>query len=316
MSSIKNKVLYVGSRGSQLALWQAKSVMAELKNTHPQLSFDLKIFSSLGDIDQEKPLPAIGGKGLFTKTLDDALLGGQIHLAVHSHKDLPIAAQSPIVTAAVLKRELANDIVVTKNGCALSRLPNNAIIGTSSTRRSAQLLAMKKNYRIKNIRGNVETRIEKVLDQHGDFDATLLAYAGVKRLNLLERCAQILDFDQMLPAPAQGSIAVQCIKHSESLSLCQALDHTHSRFCTEAERGFLFGLGGGCSMPIAAYAFIDNDVLLLKGKVLSPMGEHEIYLKDTQIIANHFTIENAFDFGIKLAETAIKRGAKELLFKS
>lgn len=310
---LQEGVITVGTRGSQLALWQAQNVMDNLTECYPEQRFAIKVITSKGDIEQEKPLPAIGGKGLFTEALDDALLNQEIHLAVHSHKDLPITSTGPITTAAVLEREKANDVVVSNTKQRLIDMPAGSIIGTSSTRRSAQLLALRRDFVIKNIRGNVDTRIKKVLDDTSEFHATLLAYAGVHRLNMLGSCSEILDIDQMLPAPAQGSIAIQCLKDSAIYSLCRAIDDKNSHLCTQAERGFLWGLGGGCSMPIAAYAEIKGDEIFMRGKVLSIDGKDEISLSGTQSNASLLSNDDAFQFGASLAQQALTRGARGLL---
>lgn len=307
------KTFYVGTRGSQLALWQANAVVSLLKKAYPDVAWDIKIFSTTGDLETEKPLPAIAGFGVFTKALDEALLRQEIDLAVHSEKDLPIGVRGMITTAAVLKREKANDVVVSKGNLNLFDAPSGAIIGTSSTRRSSQLLAMKKGLVMANIRGNVETRIKKVLDETSVFQSTILAYAGVKRLKLLNYCAQILDFEQMLPAPAQGSIAIQCLIDSQAHFMCRAINHIETRLCTEAERGFLFGLGGGCSMPVAAYAQIEKGTMAMRGKVLSLDGTKVISLKEERPLFPTITFEHAFEFGVQMATRAVEQGAKELL---
>lgn len=307
------KKFYLGTRGSKLALWQANAAVSALKMAFPDTSFELRIYTSVGDLDQEKPLPKIGGKGVFTAALDDALLRQEIDLAVHSHKDLPIADSDPIVKACVLEREEAYDVVVAKGKACLADAPNGAVIGTSSTRRSSQLLAMGKSFALENIRGNVETRINKALDDNTNFFATVMAYAGLKRLNLLHYASEVLNFDQMLPAPAQGSIAIQCLKDSEIYAMCRSVDHFTTRLTTEAERGFLYGLGGGCSMPVAAYAVVLQGILSMQGKVLSIDGKNVIALKEKISVTSNFTYHHAFDFGISMANVALRQGAKNLL---
>lgn len=307
-----NKIL-VGTRGSMLACEQARLVIEILQKTYPNYFFEQKIYTSAGDIEQEKPLPLIGQRGLFTKALDQALLQNEIHISVHSHKDLPIDKEGPIVTAAVGRRENAQDVLITKRKLCLKDLPKKAVIGTSSTRRASQILAFNPSFILKDIRGNVDTRINKALDSDGIYDGIVLAYAGLSRLNLLKYCHEILSFDDMLPSPAQGSIAIQCLAGSKMEVLCQAIDHRESRLAVESERGFLFGLGGGCSIPVAAYAHLSDGNLNMRGKVISADGKQVVLVQRSIAINHNFTVDNAFSFGIEVAENAWLRGAKEIL---
>ncbi|MCB0111257.1 MAG: hydroxymethylbilane synthase, partial [Caldilineaceae bacterium] len=202
--------LVLGTRTSELALWQTNHIIAQLQQAWPQLHCEQVPFITKGDRTQSegKPLPAIGGKGLFTAELEASLHSGQIDLAVHSLKDLPVEESPGLTIGAITSRADVRDALVARNGWTLATLPNGAVVGTSSTRRAAQLLAHRPDLIVRSIRGNVPTRVRKVLD--GEYDATLLAVAGLERLGLMEHVTALLPLALMLPAPGQGALAVQC----------------------------------------------------------------------------------------------------------
>lgn len=259
LPALSSIVLTIGTRTSDLALWQTNYVMAQLEAAWPGLRCECVPYVTKGDKTQAqgKPLPAIGGKGLFTAELEESLRSGTIDLAVHSLKDLPVEDSPGLTLGAIANRADVRDALITRNGLMLETLPKGAIVGTSSTRRAAQLLAHRPDLTIRSIRGNVPTRIRKVIN--GDYDATLLALAGLERLGLTEEIAEVLPLEIMLPAPGQGALAIQCrVDDEQTLALLTVLDDASVRMAVTAERTFLHALGGGCSAPVATYATVDN----------------------------------------------------------
>lgn len=301
------KTLYLGARGSALSTWQAKWVAKKLQEVHPTIRIETRIIRTRGDRVTDVPLPQIGGKGLFTAEIESALLTGNIDIAVHSQKDLPVEEHPELITAAILEREDPRDALISRNHLTLKQLPQNTCIGTSSTRRGAQLLFLRPDLKLIDIRGNVDTRIEKARNPEGPYDAVVIAYAGLKRLGRHDEVSEVFDKDHMLPAPAQGSLAVQCRRDSSVLSLLSAIHHEDSAWATLAERAFLKGLGGGCSLPVAAHATIETNKLLLRGAVLSVCGTAKIELEHSG------ALQEAELIGKYLAERAKQRGADRLL---
>lgn len=263
--------LIVGTRASQLALWQTNHVIAALQEAWPDLTCAVRTFSTTGDQILDRPLPAIGGKGLFTEALENALRAGEIDIAVHSLKDLPVADPPGLTVGAVLSRADVRDILISRTGDTLETLPQGAVVGTSSLRRQAQLLAARPDLQVRSIRGNVETRIRKVLD--GEYDAAVLAAAGVTRLGLDQQGGELLPLGEMLPAPGQGALAVQCRAGDEAVfAALAAVNDESARAAVTAERSFLLALGGGCAVPVAAYARAENGGWRLDGLVADPAG--------------------------------------------
>ena len=245
--------LVAGTRTSKLALWQTHHVIDLLAAAWPGLNITIHDFTTEGDRVLDKPLAQIGGKGLFTQELEAALLAGRIDFAVHSLKDLPVEETPGLTLGAVACREEVRDALVARDGLMLASLPPGAIVGTSSLRRQAQLLALRPDLEVRSMRGNVDTRIRKVLEGH--YDAALLAGAGLARLGLGGYVTEWLDLEAMLPAPGQGALAVQCrAADADALTLLAALDDPGLRAAVGAERAFLHGLGAGCSAPVAAHA--------------------------------------------------------------
>jgi len=297
----------LGSRGSDLALWQTHHVRDLLLEAWPGLEVNVKTFSTKGDQILDRSLPELGGKGLFTAELETALRQNLIDAAVHSLKDLPVEPPAGLVVGAIPRRENPADVLISRLGYTLDTLPNGAIVGTSSRRRAAQLRHLRPNVQTADIRGNVPTRIRKALDQDGPYDAIILAYAGIKRLGRMDVVSQILPVDSFLPAPGQGALGIQCRGESASLSLLQPLNNTASQAAVEAERAFLSGLGGGCALPIAAHADIDDGQLTLKGRVSSPDGGQQVDL------ITQGKQDEARQLGADLAHEALELGAAELL---
>lgn len=243
--------IVLGTRASALARTQTDLVAAALAEAWPGLACEICVLDTAGDRTQAsgEPLPEIGGKGLFTEELEHALRDGEIDIAVHSLKDLPTEDAEGVVIGAVTAREDPRDCVV---GAALSELPSGAVVGTSSLRRAAQLLAFRRDLDVRSIRGNVDTRVRKV--REGEFDATVLAAAGIRRLGLEDEVTEWLSEDVMLPAPGQGALAIQCRADDSALDLVASLDDAATRAEVTAERAFLRALGAGCAAPVAALA--------------------------------------------------------------
>lgn len=304
--------LILGTRPSRLARRQTEEVAAALRAAWPGLHTEIKAYVTQGDRDLKRPLPEIGGKGLFTAEIEAALRGGEIDLAVHSLKDLPIAPSDGLLIGAVLRRADARDVLISRHGLPLEALPASARVGTSSLRRAAQLRALRPDVQVISLRGNVETRLRKA---HSDeYDAVVLAAAGLTRLSLTAPITQWLSFDLMLPAPAQGALAAQCrADDQELLVLLQRIHHLPTWAAVTAERAFLAGLGGGCSAPVAAYAEpsaaagCSDARLLMQGLVASLDGQHVVR------VAGEGPLEAAEHLGRQLALQALARGAADLL---
>lgn len=304
--------LIIGSRGSKLALWQTNWVKSQIEKFHPGLVVEIEIIKTTGDKLTEASLAQIGGKGVFTKEIEEALLDCRVDLAVHSLKDLPTEEPSGLCIAATPARGDARDALVTRTpGLNLRTLPAGAVVGTSSTRRSAQLRRLRPDIEIRDIRGNVDTRIGRVRDPAGVFDATLLAAAGVDRLGRAADIAQSIDPELILPAPGQGALAVQCRSDDVATrTLLDALDHAPTRLAVEAERAFLAALGGGCSIPVAALAISNQGVLRLRGRVNSPDGAAQVDVEGESPTGD---VESARRLGRRVAEQALSRGAAAMI---
>jgi hydroxymethylbilane synthase len=296
----------IGTRRSALAQRQTGRVVELLEAAWPGLTCEIRPVVTTGDRTQAsgEPLPEIGGKGLFTLELEQGLLEGRLDLAVHSLKDLPTEDTPDVTIGAVCAREDVRDCVVSSDGLALAELPEAAIVGTSSLRRTAQLKAFRPDLELRSIRGNVDTRIRKVRD--GEFDATVLAAAGIVRLDLLDEVAEWLPVETMLPAPGQGALAVQCRRDDERiLDLLAAIDDPETRTTTGAERRFLSALGGGCAAPVAAYAKPSTGgTVELVGLVLSPDGREAVRVEGEG---------RPHEVAARLAREALAAGAERIL---
>ncbi len=248
-----SRTILLGTRGSPLALAQSEYVRALLLSAHPDLQIETTIIQTKGDLILDRALSRIGDKGLFVTEIENALLQGRIDLAVHSCKDLPSVTPDGLVLAAFPARADARDVLISRHGLTLDRLPHGARVGTSSLRRACQLRAYRPDIEIVNIRGNVDTRLRKAMTE--DYDAIVLAAAGLQRLALLDRVTEFLDPSLMLPAVAQGTLAIECRAGDPGLlELLGTLDDPATRLVTTAERALLRRLEGGCQVPIAAYA--------------------------------------------------------------
>jgi hydroxymethylbilane synthase len=301
-------ILRFATRSSALARWQTEWVMGAVQQAWPSLECIEAVIVTRGDREVSKALPKIGGKGLFTRELDLAILEGKVHSAVHSLKDLPIEAQrgeaSRLVIAAIPERGEARDVLVSREGYTLETLPQGARLGTSSPRRTAQLLALRQDLRIETLRGNVDTRLRKAAG--GQYDAIILAGAGVERLGRTAEVSQWLPLEVMLPAPGQGALAVQCrAADREVIEVLSAIDHLPTRRAVSAERAFLAGLGGGCALPVAAYAEVQEQKIHLRGLVASPDGKRLLRLEGEG--------DEVEQLGLELAREALQAGALSLL---
>ncbi len=306
------ETIRIGTRGSQLALWQANYVADLLREQYPDTQVEIVTFTTTGDKVLDKSLPSIGGKGLFTAELEAALLKGDIDCAVHSLKDLPTETPDGLTIGAIPKRAAVKDVLISKHGKNLDELPEGAKIGTSSLRRAAQLRQYRSDFEIIDIRGNVPTRINKALDPDGDYDGIILALAGVERLGLDEHITQIIPLDIMLPAPGQGAIGVQCRNNTEDIKLFSKITDEKTWLAVTAERAFLNRLEGGCSVPVAAYARDrenSSSSFELLGCVLSVDGTEK--LAATAITG--WDYENAVYVGQRMADGLLRKGAADIL---
>jgi len=296
--------LIFATRPSALARWQTNYIIQKLHAGWPELEFDTLVITTKGDKIIDRPLPEIGGKGLFTYELESALRSGRVHAAVHSLKDLPVDDSPGLTIGLVPEREDTRDVLICPDGHTIETLPHGAIVGTSSFRRQAQLLIQRPDLMVKPIRGNVETRIAKA--KTADYDAIVMAAAGVKRLGLTGEISEYFSFDVMLPAPGQGALAVQCrVDDAATRSLLATLEDESARVTTIAERSFLADLGGGCSIPVAARATLMGDQISLYGLVASTDGKRVIRVQASG--------SDAHALGAALAKQAIEQGASQIL---
>ncbi len=292
--------LTIGSRGSQLALWQAHYVAELLSNSSIQTR--VEIIKTTGDHLQTASLVQAGGKGLFTKEIEDALLAGDIDLAVHSLKDLPTEAPGGLAMAAIPEREDPRDALV---GMRLDELQSGARVGTSSGRRAAQLRVLRPDLVIEPVRGNVDTRLRKL--KEGQYDAILLAAAGLRRLGLTEEIAELLSPERMCPAAGQGALAIQTRADDEAFAICQTLNHEASCQAVTCERAALAALGGGCQLPVGAFAEARNGTLRLSAVVVAPDGSR--HLRENA----EGPASQPRELGLRVAEKLLSRGAGEIL---
>ncbi len=305
------EIIRLGTRGSALARWQTEHVLALLKQAWPDVRAEIQVLTTQGDRLVDTPLPLIGGKGAFTEELEAALRRGDIDLAIHSLKDLPTETPEGLIIGAIPERANPADVLVSQRNVTLDMLPKGATVGTGSHRRTAQLLHVRPDLRIADIRGNVDTRVRKALDERGYYDAIVLAHAGLERLAQLQVVSQVLSFDQMLPAPGQGALAVQCRDEADWQRLLSPIQHLETAIAVAAERAFLAGLGGGCTVPIAAHASInESGELRLRGRVIASDGSVQI---DVTATSADNTLEAARHLGFDLAQEALGNGASSLL---
>jgi hydroxymethylbilane synthase len=300
--------LRIATRKSPLALWQAEHVKARLMQAHEGLNVELVTFTTRGDKILDTPLAKIGGKGLFVKELESAMLDGNADIAAHSIKDVPMEFPQGLFLSTVLEREEPCDAFVSNRYDAIEDLPEGAIVGTCSLRRKCQLLSRRPDLIIKDLRGNVNSRLTKL--DNGDYDAIILACAGLIRLEMAERIKQRLDASWILPAVGQGAVGLEAREgDTETLELLSVLSHQDTTDRVTAERALNKRLEGGCQVPIASFATLDGDTLHLRALVGEPDGSH-IVKSD---ISGHRS--DAEQLGKKLADDLLSRGAKQILEK-
>jgi hydroxymethylbilane synthase len=308
MNEFASASIKIGTRGSKLALWQAHWVKSTLNQKFPHLSIELVIIKTQGDKILDVPLAQVGGKGLFVKEIEQALMDRRVDLAVHSMKDMPADIPEGLCIGAIPKREIPSDVLISRNGLKFSKLDSGSIIGTSSLRRGAQLRHNRTDITIRPLRGNLDTRLRKLETE--DLDAIVVAAAGVKRLNLEDRITEYLDEEIMLPAVGQGALCIEIRENDPPVSeMISALDDSRTRIIVSGERSFLNRLEGGCQIPIAGHGKIENERYVLTGLVAEVDGSRVI--KD--IVEG--PVQASERIGIELAERLINKGADKLLEK-
>ena len=301
-----SNILRIGTRGSQLALWQANWVKEQLIRKHPDLDVEIHTIKTTGDKILDVPLAKVGGKGLFVKEIEEALLEKSVDLAVHSMKDVPTELPDGLGIVAVSEREDPRDAVLGRNKTPILELPRGAKIGTSSLRRQAQLFAARPDFAIEPLRGNINTRLRKL--KEGMYDAIILAMAGVRRLGWDKEVTEVIDPGVMLPAIGQGALGIETRLTDEgTLERIAFLNDDVTSSCVAAERAFLHRLEGGCQVPIAAYAVREGDEVLLTGLVGSVDGTRMI--KDS----DRGTASGAAQLGDALASKILEAGGREIL---
>jgi len=299
------KTVRIGTRGSALALAQANWLKGELERQWPQAEVNLRIIKTSGDRFVEASLQAIGGKGVFTKEIEDALLSREIDLAVHSMKDLPTELAPGLAIIAVPEREDPRDVLVARSGARLSELPAGARIGTGSLRRKAQLLHYRADLSVAAIRGNIDTRLKKL--DAGEADALVMAAAGLKRIGRADRISEFLPGDICVGAAAQGALAVEALDDDALREEYEFLDDVPTHLEVQAERGLLKRLGGGCHLPVGARAQVYGELIEIIGVVADP-GGHEFFKAELAGLAM-----KAEELGKELADRLLSQGAQKLL---
>ena len=300
------KKITIATRGSMLALWQANHIKDSIEKTHAGTTVELLKIKTTGDKILDVPLAKVGGKGLFVKEIEEALLDGRADLAVHSLKDVPTELPEGLGLAAITEREDARDALISNGNKKLSELPQGAKVGSSSLRRQCQLLKVRPDLNIVSLRGNLDTRIKKV--ESGEFDAIILAAAGMRRLGWEERISECISSDILLPAIAQGALGIETRNNDDQINeIIAFLNHSGTSAAVRAERALLKRLEGGCQVPIAAYGELEGGTLRLRGLVGSLDGKTLITDELTGSIAEPERL------GVDLAEILLDKGAGEIL---
>lgn len=298
--------LVIATRGSKLALWQANHIKDLIEAEHAGLAVELLQIKTTGDKIQDAPLAKIGGKALFVKEIEEALLAGSAHLAVHSMKDVPVVLPKGLILGAIPEREEPTDTFLSHKYDTLDSLPRGATLGTCSLRRKAQSLMLRPDLSVIDLRGNVDTRLRKLAE--GQFDAIIMATAGLNRLGLTAPKREVLGPPRFLPAVSQGALGIEYAEDAaEVADLLGFLDHHETHVRVNAERGFLTGLDGGCQVPIAGFAVLEGDTVVLTGMVTDLTGERAV----REEIAG--PAGKAFDLGLELARRVLAAGADKIL---
>jgi porphobilinogen deaminase len=299
---VKEMFFRLGTRKSKLALWQANFVKEKLESLGCKV--ELVLITTTGDKILDSPLAKIGGKGLFVKEIEEALLKGEIDLAVHSLKDVPMVLPDGLTLCAITERENPYDVLISKEGKKLEELPPGAVVGTSSLRRQVQIKRKRKDLKVEVLRGNVDTRIRKL--EEGLYSAIVLAYAGVKRMGLEAYISQVLE--DFIPAVGQGSLAIETREDDPKVQkYVKALDHWESHLRAMCERAFLRELEGGCQVPIGAFSWIESDKIYIKGFVSDLNGER--FIEGVE----EGKVEEYVEVGKRLAQKLLASGGREIL---
>ena len=302
----QSQLVRIATRKSPLALWQAEFVKAALEEKHPGVQVELVPMSTKGDRILDTPLAKVGGKGLFVKELENAMLDGRADIAVHSMKDVPVEFPEGLMLHTICEREDPRDAFVSNQYKQFSDLPEGAVVGTSSLRRQCQLRELRPDLVVKDLRGNVNTRLAKL--DAGEYDAIILAAAGLLRLEMAERIAEYIEPEVSLPANGQGAVGIECRSDDAQIKgLLDALEHSETRHRVLAERAMNRRLEGGCQVPIGAYALIEGDQLWLRGLVGAVDGSEIIRGEVRGKVEQYETL------GVELAESLLERGAKAIL---
>jgi hydroxymethylbilane synthase len=298
-------ILTVGTRGSKLSLIQTNNVLESLQSVHPELEFKVKVIKTLGDKDQTKSLFSLDRKGIFEKEIDLAIAKGTVDFAVHSLKDVPILEHSETTIAAIPKRSSPHDALISKDNIPFAELPEDAVIGTSSLRRMAQLKHLRPDLEAKPIRGNVDTRIRKV--KRGEFDAVIVAEAGLKRMKLESQITERFSLEQFAPSAGQGALAIAAKNNNETvIKILESIKHPPSWAEVTAERNLVLALEGGCRVPIGAIGCASGEKLSFYGCVFSLDGQKKLFS------SAEGKLDEAQDLGKQVAQSLIEQGAKEL----
>ena len=297
-------ILTVGTRGSKLSLIQTENILDKLKLIHPELQFKIKVIKTLGDKERKKPLFTIDRKGIFEKEIDLAIVKREIDFAVHSLKDVPTLESSETAIVAIPKRSSPHDVLISKDKVPLDALAKGAVIGTGSLRRLAQVKFLRPDLEVVPIRGNVDTRIQKV--QRGEFDGVIVAEAGLERMGLESLIAERFSLDRFTPAAGQGALAIIARKdNADVMELLRSIDHPPTRAEVTAERSLVLALEGGCRVPIGAIGRADNRALSLFGCIFSVNGQKKISS------SAEGSLDEAQDLGKKVAQSLMEQGAKD-----
>lgn len=298
--------IVIATRGSKLALWQAEHISTRLREEYPNLTVELLKIQTKGDKILDVPLAKIGGKGLFVKEIEEALLDGRADIAVHSMKDVPTKLPHGLEVGVIPEREDPTDTLLSVQYDGLAGLPEGALVGTSSLRRQSQLKMLRPDLEITSLRGNLDTRVNKLMD--GQFDAIIVATAGLRRLGITAPKSTILGPPEFLPAVAQGALGIEYrVDDQDVIDMLAFLNHDHTRLQVLAERGYLTGLDGGCQVPIAAWSEIDGNTLKLTGFVADIDGSSPIRL---EVVG---AVDDAWELGMGLAKDVLAAGGDEIL---
>lgn len=300
--------LKLGTRGSKLAIWQAEWISSLLRQHYPGIELQIVPISTKGDRILDSPLSKIGGKGLFIKELEEALFKGEIDIAIHSAKDIPAELPEGMQISAFTCRENPLDVIISHNALKLDALPSGALIGTSSMRRKCQVLAYRRDLKVRDLRGNLDTRLRKL--QQGEYDAIIVAAAGMIRLGFQDQITEYVSPEILMPAVAQGTIAIETCADREDINLClKPLDHYHTRLAVTAERAFLKAVQGGCQIPVAAHATVSNTGIGISARISD--------LEGTQILEDQQSggFGEANKIGEILAKRLLDAGGAQILEK-